>query len=332
MEQQDVYRELSKKLMMENSTVLPKIWRTVCTEEEAALVNLLPASIEQLVQATGKVTSELQVIFNELFHRGAVFEFVKDGTTFYRMPRHVVQFHDSSILWAEGPSDMLELWEEFEETEYPQLMEIATSLKLPSFMRVIPVNETIEAKSQVLAYEDAASMLKNAKSIAVVICPCRKLMKRCDGPLEACIQLDRGADYALKRGTGRKIDYHEALAILKLSEEAGLVHMTDNTAGRSNMLCNCCSCCCQLLRFANNDKTKGVLAPSRFQAKVDAGSCTGCGMCVEICPVEAIALSAEDTAEVSAEACIGCGLCATVCPVEAITLIEVWPKEFIPGK
>ena len=63
------------------------------------------------------------------------------------------------------------------------------------------------------------------------------------------------------------------------------------------MLCNCCNCCCEMLRFANNDKTKGVLAPSRFQAKVDAGSCTGCGMCVEICPVEAIALSAEDTAE-----------------------------------
>ena len=55
MEQQDVYRELSKKLMMENSTVIPKIWRAVCSEEEADLVNLLPASLEQLVQATGKV-------------------------------------------------------------------------------------------------------------------------------------------------------------------------------------------------------------------------------------------------------------------------------------
>ncbi len=332
MEQQDIYRELSKKLMMENSTVLPKIWRVICSEEEAKLVNRLPATLDQLVQESGEAASKMQDIIDGLFHRGAVFEFVKDGTTFYRMPRHVVQFHDSSILWAEGPSEMLELWEEFEETEYPQLMEIATSLKLPSFMRVIPVNETIEAKSQVLAYEDAASMLKNAKSIAVVICPCRKLMKRCDGPLEACIQMDRGADYALKRGTGRKIDYHEALAILKLSEEAGLVHMTENTAGRSNMLCNCCSCCCQLLRFAKNEKAKGVLAPSRFQAQVDAALCTSCGMCVEICPVEAVALNNDDIAEVSAAACIGCGLCATACPVEAIALLEVRPKEFIPGK
>jgi Fe-S-cluster-containing hydrogenase component 2 len=55
-------------------------------------------------------------------------------------------------------------------------------------------------------------------------------------------------------------------------------------------------------------------------------------MCVEICPVDAIALNTDDIAEVNAEACIGCGLCATTCPVEAISLFEVRPKEFIPGK
>jgi len=332
MEQQDVYRELSKKLMMENSTVIPKIWRVVCSEEEANLVNRLPATLDQLVQESGKAASKMQEIIDGLFHRGAVFEFMKDGAALYRMPRHIIQFHDATILWPEAPEELFTLWEEFEETDYPRLLELVTDIKLPSFMRVIPVGETIEAKNQVLAFEDARKMLENAGAIAVTTCACRKLMKRCDGPLEVCLQLGRGAEYTMKRGTGRKVSLDEAVAILKLSEEAGLVHMTENTAGRSNVLCNCCNCCCEMLRFANNDKTKGVLAPSRFQAKVDALSCTGCGMCVEICPVEAIALSAEDTAGVSAEACIGCGLCATVCPVDAITLIEVRPKEFIPGK
>ena len=60
MEQQDVYRELSKKLMMENSTILPKIWRMVCSDEEAQLVNRLPATLEQLVQQSGKAVSEMQ--------------------------------------------------------------------------------------------------------------------------------------------------------------------------------------------------------------------------------------------------------------------------------
>ncbi len=332
MEQQDVYRELSKKLMLENSTILPKIWRIVCSDEEAQLVNRLPATLEQLVQESGKAAEKMQDTIDELFHRGVIFDFVKDGAVFYRMPRHILQFHDATILWPEAPEELFTLWEEFEDTDYPQLLELVTAIKLPSFMRVIPIGETIEARNQVLAFEDARKMLESAGSIAVTTCVCRKLMKRCDGPLEVCLQINRGAEYNIKRGTGRKVSLDEAVAILKISEAAGLVHMTENTAGKSNVLCNCCNCCCEMLRFATNEKTKGVLAPSRFQAKVDAGTCTTCGMCMEICPVEAIALDTDDIAAVNADACIGCGLCATVCPIEAISLFEVRPKEFIPGK
>lgn len=331
MEQQDVYRELSKKLMMEHSGTLPLIWKILCTEQEANIVNALPASASELAAAFACSITEMQAILDELYHRGAVFEFVKDGTTYYRMPRHVVQFHDSSILWDKAPHEMLRLWEEFSEAEYPQLLELVTTIKLPSFMRVIPINEKIEAKNRVLAFEDAAAMLRNARVIAVTPCPCRKLMKRCDAPLETCIQLDRGADYAIKRGTGRKIDYEEALQVLKRSEEAGLVHATENTAGRSNAICNCCGCCCEMLRFFGDEKTRGVLAPSRFQARVDEDLCTSCGLCGEICPVDAIAPGDDSIATVRAGACIGCGLCASVCPTEAVSLIEVRAKEFVPG-
>ncbi len=302
----------------------------VCNEEEASLLKRLPATAEQLSQSTGKPVSEMQALLDVLFHRGAVFDFTKEGETLYRMPRHVVQFHDANINWPEAPEELLELWREFAETDYPQLLELVTSINLPSFMRVIPIGENIESKNQVLAYEDASMMLKSARTIAVTGCPCRKLMKRCKAPIEACIQLDRGAEYVIKRGTGRRIDYSEAIDILKLSEEAGLVHMTENNSGRSNVICNCCSCCCEMLRFATDAKTRGVIAPSRFQAKVDETGCTSCGMCVDICPVQAIELG--ETARVLAEECIGCGLCARACPVEAIGLLEVRPAEFIPAK
>jgi ferredoxin len=331
MEQLDVYRELSKKLMMENSSVLPRIWRYVCSEEEALLVNALPGTIDDLAEAFGKDAQEMRRILDRLYQRGVVFDYVKNGVTTYRMPRHILQFHDATIAWENTTPELMDLWKDFDETDYPQLLELVTSLGLPSFMRVIPIGETIGVKNQVLAYEDAASMLRNAGTLAVTTCVCRKLLKRCDGPLDACLQLDRGAEYHIKRGTGRKIDYEEALSILKRSAEAGLVHMTENTPGRSNILCNCCSCCCEMLRFATDTKTKGVLAPSRFQAQVNTGDCTSCGVCVDICPVEAIVLNADNVAEVSPEACIGCGLCASACPVDAIVLSEVRPKEFIPG-
>lgn len=331
MEQQDVYRELSKKLMLEQSTVLPRIWRMVCSEEEARIVNQLPATTDELAKAFAKSTADMQRIIDELFHRGVVFDYVKEGTTYYRMPRHIVQFHDATILWDKAPIEMYELWQEFDETDYRELLRLVTEVKLPSFMRVIPIGKYIETKNQVLAFEDARNLIESAGSIAVTTCVCRKLLKRCNAPLDVCLQLGRGAEYTIKRGTGKKISLNEAIEILRRSEEAGLVHLTENTAGKSNVLCNCCSCCCEMLRFATDKKTKGVLAPSRFQPEVENRQCTGCAKCVDKCPVKAIALNGNDRACINPYTCIGCGLCGSACPEGAISLFRVRPVEFIPG-
>ncbi len=51
--------------------------------------------------------------------------------------------------------------------------------------------------------------------------------------------------------------------------------------------------------------------------QVDEVLCTGCGVCVEACPVEAIHLE-EGRARITQELCADCGACAAVCPEEAI--------------
>lgn len=326
-----VYRELSKKLLMENSAILHQIWKTVCTEEEAEIVNLLPGSIGETAAKSGKKPEEIQAMMKELFHRGVVFEGQKGGETVYRPPRHIIQFHDATLLWAEAPAELARLWVQFMEQEYPTLLELVTRVNFPSFMRVVPINKTITAKSSVLTFEDAEAMIRSATSLAVTRCVCRLSMKGCDNPLENCLQLNKGAEYTIKRGTGRKIDAEEALRILHEAEEHGLVHMTENRSVMGNAICNCCSCCCEMLRFASDSKTKGVLAPSRYLAKVSADSCTSCGECAEICPMDAIAPGPEGVYAVNAERCIGCGLCASACPADAISLEEIRPKEFIPA-
>jgi len=52
--------------------------------------------------------------------------------------------------------------------------------------------------------------------------------------------------------------------------------------------------------------------------KVDSENCTGCGNCVESCPVEAIELI-NDIAVIDEVKCSNCLLCISDCPNEAIS-------------
>jgi ferredoxin len=77
-----------------------------------------------------------------------------------------------------------------------------------------------------------------------------------------------------------------------------------------------------------------MLVPSRYRAVVagDAGdACTGCGLCVDDCPMDAISIDEQNIAMIDAEACIGCGVCTHVCPADAISLISVRQEDFIPA-
>ena len=54
--------------------------------------------------------------------------------------------------------------------------------------------------------------------------------------------------------------------------------------------------------------------------KIDQDLCTGCGVCVSICPDRIIDLDSSDKALVIGESCMQCGHCYAVCPVEAVAV------------
>lgn len=53
----------------------------------------------------------------------------------------------------------------------------------------------------------------------------------------------------------------------------------------------------------------------------DEARCTNCGMCVSICPAEAISMDREKwTVGFDSEKCIGCFMCVEACPLNAMIL------------
>jgi NAD-dependent dihydropyrimidine dehydrogenase PreA subunit len=54
--------------------------------------------------------------------------------------------------------------------------------------------------------------------------------------------------------------------------------------------------------------------------ELDTGRCTGCSMCIVVCPHAVFELRNAKATIVDRDACMECGACALNCPVDAITV------------
>jgi NAD-dependent dihydropyrimidine dehydrogenase PreA subunit len=240
-----------------------------------------------------------------------------------------MQFHDASILWPEAPREFLDLWQEFMEKEWPAFSEMVDKMMPKPVTRIIPVSESMDTRQQILAYEDVRQIIEDSDTIAVTNCTCRLTARKCDRPVEICLQIGKAGEYTIDRGSGRGIDKEEALSLLKKAEEAGLIHTTMNKAADSHFICNCCNDCCMIFPMLI-DRRLNMCDPSRYVAKVDAELCDGCGECEERCYFDALKID-SGVAVIDGEACMGCGLCQVVCPTGAIVLVPVRDPDFIPS-
>lgn len=54
--------------------------------------------------------------------------------------------------------------------------------------------------------------------------------------------------------------------------------------------------------------------------EVDRDRCTGCGMCLEVCPHAVLAMDDRRVRIRNRDACMECGACARNCPVGAVSV------------
>jgi Pyruvate/2-oxoacid:ferredoxin oxidoreductase delta subunit len=185
----------------------------------------------------------------------------------------------------------------------------------------IPVNVTIKGQQTIMDLSSVKKILSHARTISLEDCGCREKFHKCSAPLDVCIGLDEDAKEAIKRGA-KEVSRSEALAALKRSHEAGLVHMsyTFQSKEKPGVICSCCSCCCHslsaLVRFGIPDH----VVASRYIATQNDETCSNCGTCVQRCQFHARQLK-EDRLVFDQSKCFGCGLCITTCPTSSIRLV-----------
>ena len=333
----DAYVVLAEKLGYAGSERLRKLLKRLMDKEEAEIVASLPCSVAELAQKLGKKEERVTEILKGLFEKGAIFMTSKG----YQFARDIFQLHDATAcdvrsdkVWGR---ELLDLWEDFCQAEwYADWAKLVQTWQMPLW-RVIPARHAISKGTRLLPSEDVEAILDKATKFALANCSCRRIATRCDFPADVCLQINRAAEYAITRGTGKELTREEAMKIMDVAEEAGLIHSVFNGSAVTNVICNCCTdCCIFYYPLTKHGVLEKGVARSRFQAEVDKAICKGCQTCVERCPFEAVEMvkipgEKKLKAQISSEKCFGCGVCAVGCESEAVRLVEIRPPEYIPA-
>ncbi len=315
------------------SKAIAEILRTLFTPEEAAVavtMSFKPKDAASIAKAAGISEDDAQRRLESMVGKGIIFSKTKGGKTLYGLVGLIPGVFEYPFMRGGGTSmhkRLGELWEEY----HHEALGASFSGNPTPLMRVVAVEQSITPQDHVHPYEEVKHIINNANFIALTQCACRVSVAKCDKPKEVCLVFEGVGEFLVERGFARQIGKEEGLKVLDQAEAAGLVHTSNNSADRANLICNCCPCCCTVLRGRTQLNHPHAFEPSRFVAHVNSDECTGCGICAdERCPMKAIEIR-DDTAVVATANCIGCGLCVTGCPVEAIALLEREQTPAVPA-
>jgi len=125
----------------------------------------------------------------------------------------------------------------------------------------------------------------------------KKLAVKKDSVCMACLECVRACSEAFYK------TFDQALSCIQVVEKAGIAKPA---------VCLQCGLC------AKNCEAGAITQNAKGTYIVNKKLCTGCGKCVEVCPVK-VMVKAEET---PASKCIACGICAKACPMEILEVVE----------
>ncbi len=322
-----------------DSETLRKILSILFSEEEAFVASRFPlqeASLSELARATRMKPDVLSGILEGMAQKGLVMDLKFKGGAYYLLMPGLIGFFEFTFMKQRQDlpvEELAQLMHEylFEDPDNRMGQEMFAS-KTP-LTRALPYEDHIPVESVVTPYESAREIIKKAGYGAIGMCYCRHkkehLNKSCDKnapTTEICISLGTAARFMVRRGFAEHRSVEELLEILARAQKLNLTHITDNIRHKPSFICNCCSCCCELLGGVIRGYPAGV-AKASYTLEMDASRCKGCGMCAKACNVEAIEMIADTsekkqlkTSRLDESKCLGCGACITACKAEALSL------------
>jgi ferredoxin len=342
-----VYRRLGKKI--DNLTVkapwnetLAAILKDLYTPEEAEILIRMPytlSTIDRIAKMTGTGKTQLIPILERLCNKGLVLDVWNERNNQYHyMPSPLLvgifEFTMMRTTGSTNKKDYAKLFHEYLGSFYQANFSQEEQV---SILRVIPVEETVRPTEYIefLDYEKVSSIIENSPKFAIGLCSCRNEKfhngeKHCDVPIENCSAFGIGADYTIRYHFAREVSKSEMVENFARSKEHGLVFCVENTQKNPSVVCHCCKCCCNYLAGLSRFGHMNSVVTSTFISRINDDLCKGCGRCVDLCPVNALALiSANDPmhpkrkkGHVDTQMCVGCGVCALKCPTEAIAMIN----------
>jgi Pyruvate/2-oxoacid:ferredoxin oxidoreductase delta subunit len=208
----------------------------------------------------------------------------------------------------------------------------------PGVMGVVPVRGSLkpELMERMEPHLDIDAHFKRHERFLVIPCVCKREMEllhghSCKLPMKRCGFVGLPPQTPLGETV---LDREEASTLLGELEQAGHVHLAfyGFTMGAESPqfvgTCNCCACCCALFHGQMLAGLSEGPQRSNYRAVVDPEACIACGVCIERCPVDAIAEDENGKSKVDRAKCIGCGVCVIGCPTDAIEMVPVSAEEW----
>jgi ferredoxin len=306
------------------SNVEIRMLQKIFTPEEAEIACELTGTFETIEEISARThldRGDLSDILSGMVKHGLVRMGKRDGRLSFRLEPFIVGFYENQVDVIDHElAHLVEAY--FQSGGSAQLMAYQ-----PALHRVVPARGTVKTE-WILPYEDIRQIILEAKVFNLGDCVCRKektlVGDVCHFPLQTCLSFSQNE----REAAPGDISQAEALAMLDKFEEMGLVHTVSNVAKGLFYVCNCCGCCCGILRGITEFGVEKSVAYANYFSVIDPDLCSGCGICIDRCQVKAISeengISVVDRAR-----CIGCGLCVSGCPSGAARLEQKADAEMI---